>query len=193
MSIAAVLGRLAPCLRRSKVSICQWPMLCGAGLVLPRPAAGWVLFGQRLNNKGWIGGIAAGRYDYDKTRLMTSGEAALACYCASASSCRENRSPREHGYPRAIGLWPPGLNSAHQSTASRYPFSASAVSHCRPVTYRTGERARCFAPSRSQCSRCGCTAYPDDRPDNRIASPCDRRLSARRSARLYRHQTGAEE
>lgn len=37
MSIAAVLGRLAPCLRRSKVSICQWPMLCGAGLVLPRP------------------------------------------------------------------------------------------------------------------------------------------------------------
>lgn len=37
MSIAAVLGRLAPCHRRSKVSICPWPMRCGAVLVSPPP------------------------------------------------------------------------------------------------------------------------------------------------------------
>jgi spermidine export protein MdtI len=37
MSIAAVLGRSAPCRRRSKVSIFRWPMRCGAVLVSPPP------------------------------------------------------------------------------------------------------------------------------------------------------------
>ncbi len=119
-------------------------MPCGGGFGIARPGSSLGALRQRLNNRLDRPRIAAGRYDYDKTRLMTSGEAALACYCASASSLSKNRSPREHGYPRAIGLWPPGLNFAQQSTASRYPFSASAVSRCRPVTYRTGE-IRCFA------------------------------------------------
>ena len=57
MSIAAVWARSARLSQAGQKGLtCRWPMRCGAVLVSSATlAAGWVLFGQRLNNKGWMG------------------------------------------------------------------------------------------------------------------------------------------
>lgn len=56
LSIAAVLGAFSALSQASEGYDCPWPMLLWGGFgIAATLAAGWVLFGQRLNNKGWIG------------------------------------------------------------------------------------------------------------------------------------------
>lgn len=50
-------ARSAPCRRRLKGSISVAYALWGGFGIAATIAAGWVLFGQRLNNKGWAGVI----------------------------------------------------------------------------------------------------------------------------------------
>ncbi len=57
LSLAAVLGAFSALSQAVKGSISRSPMRWGGFGIAATIAAGWVLFGQRLNNKGWAGVI----------------------------------------------------------------------------------------------------------------------------------------